>query len=163
MKNMAMKFICSLITVEDIKRSREFYEKLLGQKVEFDHGENILFEGGFAIHLKSHFSRLINDKKIKSGGNNFELYFESDDVIEIQKKLKDNGVKFIHDLKEQPWRQRVLRCYDPDKNIVEIGESLEYLCFRLSREGHSVEDILKITNMPENFIIDSIKSYNTTL
>lgn len=50
-----MRFTCSLITVEDINRSREFYEKLLQQKVNYDFDENIVFEGGFALHLKSHF------------------------------------------------------------------------------------------------------------
>lgn len=35
-----MNFICSLITVSDIKRSRDFYENVLKQKVRFDFGEN---------------------------------------------------------------------------------------------------------------------------
>ena len=58
-----MKFICSLITVEDIKRSREFYEKLLKQKVKYDFGQNVTFHGDFAIHLQSHYQKLINIKK----------------------------------------------------------------------------------------------------
>ena len=44
-----VKFICTLITVADMQRSRHFYENVLGQKVETDFGENVSF-GGFAIH-----------------------------------------------------------------------------------------------------------------
>ena len=49
-----MKYICSLITVSDIKHSRDFYENILNQKVKFDFGENITFHGDFAIHLLTH-------------------------------------------------------------------------------------------------------------
>ena len=59
-----MKYICALITVSDIKRSRDFYENILNQKVATDFGENVSFEGGFAIHLKSHYQGLIGDKTI---------------------------------------------------------------------------------------------------
>ncbi|WP_252187569.1 glyoxalase/bleomycin resistance/dioxygenase family protein [Anaeromonas gelatinilytica] len=62
---------------------------------------------------------------------NSELYFEYDDLEELQSKLKKEKVEFIHEMREQPWRQRVLRIYDPSKNIIEVGESLEYLSYRL--------------------------------
>jgi catechol 2,3-dioxygenase-like lactoylglutathione lyase family enzyme len=142
-----MKYICPLITVSDIKRSRDFYENLLNQKVKFDFGENITFHGDFAIHLQSHFKELIDNKEIRQGGNNFELYFEYDNVEQIVKLLMENNISFVHGIREQPWRQKVVRFYDPDKNIIEIGESMEYLAFRLKIEGLSIEQISKITNM----------------
>lgn len=155
-----MKYICSLITVSDIKRSREFYENLLNQKVKFDFGENITFHGDFAIHLQSHFKELINNKEIKHEGNNFELYFEYDNVEQIVKVLKDNNVSLVHDIIEQPWKQKVVRFYDPDNNIIEIGESMEYLAFRLKNEGMSIEQISQTTNMPIAFVNESIEKYN---
>ncbi len=124
-----MKFISPLITVSDIKRSRDFYENLLNQKVKFDFGENVTFQGDFSIHLRTHFRELIDNKEIRPGGNNFELYFEYDDVDQIAQKLKENNVVFVHETREQPWRQKVVRFYDPDENMIEIGESLESLCF----------------------------------
>jgi uncharacterized membrane protein (UPF0127 family) len=33
-------------------------------------------------------------------------------------------VKFIHELREQPWKQKIIRIYDPDNNILEIGEPM---------------------------------------
>jgi hypothetical protein len=91
-----MRFVCPLIVVNNIEASRIFYEKVLNQKVQCDFGENILFEGGFAIHLKSHFSDLIsiNENDIVQKSNNSELYFEEDDLDSFLQKLKD--VSSIH-------------------------------------------------------------------
>jgi catechol 2,3-dioxygenase-like lactoylglutathione lyase family enzyme len=152
-----MKFICSLITVNDIKRSRDFYEKVLNQKVKFDFGENVTFHGDFAIHLKSHFKGLIDNKEIKNQCNNFELYFEYDNLEEVVGRLKVNGITFVHAIREQPWRQKVVRFYDPDENIIEIGETLEHLSSRLFAEGMTIEKIVSITNLPADFVRKSIK------
>ncbi len=157
-----MKYICTLITVEDINISREFYEKLLQQKVKYDFGENITFEGGFALHLKSGFSKLINRKSIIKASNSFELYFEYDDVDVFVKDLEKRNIELVHDLREQPWGQKVVRFYDPDKHIIEVGESMEFLSFRLAKEGKTVKEISKITGMPTNFIIESIKQIKST-
>jgi len=146
-----VKFICPLITVTDIKKSRHFYENVLGQKVEADFGENVSF-GGFSIHLRPHFKMLIDNKEIVVGGNNFELYFEYDNVEQIVEKLKIEKVEFVHELREQPWKQLVVRFYDPDKNIIEIGETLEYLTIRLYQQGNSFNEISTMTGLDIEFI-----------
>ena len=60
-----MKYICPLLTVNDIKVSRDFYENLLGQTIKIDFGENVSFEGDFAIHLKTHFQKLLIGSMLK--------------------------------------------------------------------------------------------------
>jgi predicted enzyme related to lactoylglutathione lyase len=95
-----IKFICPLVTVSNIDLSRKFYETILKQKVKFDFGANVTFHGDFAIHLDSHFSGLIDNKKIVKGGNDFELYFEFDDLDELVGRLIQNGVEFVHPLRE---------------------------------------------------------------
>ncbi len=150
-KMQKLKFVCPLITVTDMKRSRDFYEKVLGQQVESDYGENVSF-GGFALHLRSHFKMLIDPEEITGGGNNFELYFEYDKVEQIVEKLKAEKVKFVHELREQPWKQQVVRFYDPDENMVEIGESLEYLMFRLHQQGNSLDEISKMTGVDREVV-----------
>ena len=154
-----MKFICSLITVKDINKSREFYEKILKQKVKYDFGENVTFKGDFSIHLESHFQKLINNSKILHGGNNFELYFETDNLEDIEKELRQNNIEFIHEIYEQPWRQKVMRFYDPDRNIIEIGESMEVLSYRLYKEGLKIEEIKNYLQISEEFIRDSINKF----
>ena len=154
-----IKFICPLITVADMKRSRSFYENILGQKVESDFGENISF-GVFAIHLQPHFKMLIDNKEVAGGGNNFELYFEYDNVEQICEKLKAENVEFVHELREQPWKQFVVRFYDPDKNIIEIGETIEHLIFRLHQQNYSSDEISKMTGLHKDFIEEAMLKFN---
>jgi len=154
-----VKFICPLLVVADMQRARSFYETVLGLNVIVDFGENITFEGNFALHQQAHFQSLIDGKDIKSGGNDFELYFEYDDMDEVNARLNDNQVELVHPMREQPWRQRVVRFYDPDRHIIEIGESMEYLCYRLHCEGLSSEVISQTTMMPEPFVKAGIEKY----
>ncbi len=153
-----MKFVCSLITVADINRSRTFYENVLDQKVEIDFGQNVSFTGGFAIHLRSHYKELIDNKEIQPGGNDFELYFEFDDLKSFVAKLQQNQVIFVHQMREQLWRQRVVRFYDPDGHIIEVGESMEYLSYRLSKEGMTAEEIAGATGLPVDFVKVSVET-----
>lgn len=150
-----MRFICPLIVVNNIRISRDFYENVLNQKVQFNFGENVSFEGGFAIHLKSHFSDLIskNENNILEKSNNFELYFEEENLDVFLQKLEEiSSLEYIHGLKEQPWGQRVIRFYDPDKHIVEVGEPMESVVKRFLDKGLSIEETSKRTLMPEEFV-----------
>jgi hypothetical protein len=154
-----MKYICSLVVVEDIKKSRLFFEKLLGQTVKMDFGENITFNGDFAIHQKKHYQKLIGNNVITKGSNNFELYFEDDDLGSIVLKLKEHDIELIHEIIEQPWRQKVIRFYDYDKNIIEVGERLENLAYRLFSENYTENEISKIIGLPEGTIHKLIADY----
>jgi uncharacterized glyoxalase superfamily protein PhnB len=150
-----MRFICPLIVVNEMKASRNFYENILNQKVQFDFGENVSFESGFAIHLKSHFSNLISisENDILEKSNNFELYFEEEDMDSFLQKLEEiSSIEYVHGLKEQPWGQRVIRFYDPDKHIVEVGEPMESVVKRFLSKGLSIEETSKRTLMPEEFV-----------
>ncbi len=153
-----MKFICPLIVVEDIERSRKFYETLLGQRVKLDFGENITFEGDFSIHLNSHYQDLIEGREIQTGGNGFELYFESDRIDQMTKRLEAAGVALVHPMREQPWRQKVIRFYDPDNHIIELGESMQALSYRLYDEGKGLEEISALLQLPVDAIRDFIES-----
>lgn len=147
-----MKFIGTLITVSDIERSRHFYEHLLGQRVINDFGQDVGFEGGFSIHLRSHFSGVIHHKTIEPGVNNMELYFEHDELEPLLEKLKEHSIEFVHEIEVQPWQQKVMRFYDPDGYMVEVGESMLNLCQRLHAEGLSPTDISKATSLPAEYV-----------
>lgn len=153
-----MKFMASLIVVDDVKKSRELYEGVLEQKVVADYGENITFEGGYAIHEREHFEALINKKSTKMS-NSFEIYFEHNDLEPVESKLKELGIEFVHGIIEQPWRQRCMRFYDFDKNLIEIGEGLDYTAYRLDKEGMSLEDIAKTVYMGIEGVKESILKY----
>lgn len=150
-----MTYICALIVVEDIKRSRFFYESLLQQNVKLDFGENITFHGDFAIHQRSHFQELIRHPVNRGRHNSCELYFEHNDLEDLHETLKQEGIHLLHPPVEQPWRQRVMRFYDYDENLIEVGESMEHVALRLSREGLKTEEISRITYLSES-VVDKI-------
>lgn len=149
-----MKYICPLIVVSDIKSSRDFYERILGQKVKYDFGENVQFEGDFSIHLEKHYKELLGNgnREIKKKANNFELYFETNKIDNIICMLKENEIEIIHEIIEQPWGQRVTRFYDPDYHIIEVGEKMESVVLRYYQAGMSVEEMMKRTSLPKVFI-----------
>ena len=155
-----LKFVCPLIVVEDITRSRHFYEQVLGQQVRFDFGENVAFKGDFAIHRQAHFQQLLGEPSrysVVPRAHNGELYFESDEIEAILNRLKQNSVEFIHELREQPWGQRVMRFYDPDGHIVEIGEPIETVVWRFYKQGLSIPEICKKSSMPAEFVERVVK------
>jgi catechol 2,3-dioxygenase-like lactoylglutathione lyase family enzyme len=151
-KEMEIKFISAVIMVKDVKASREFYEGLLGQRVSMDHGPNVAFEGGFAIWQKDHASEIIFNQPhpapIPAGCHAMEIYFETENLDEIRDKIAAKKIEFVHDLIEQPWGQRVLRVYDPDGAIVEVGEPMSCVIIRLLKAGLDEEEIVKHTSMP---------------
>ncbi|MDC7231625.1 MAG: VOC family protein [Spirochaetales bacterium] len=150
----------ALITVEDVKKARYFYETLLQQKVVLDFGENLTFQGEFSIHLRSHFEGVIGSRVARGRHNNCELYFEHDDLEEVETLLKKEGIEFLHPITEQPWRQKVMRFYDYDGNLIEVGESMSHTAFRLSQEGLEISEISRITYISEKEVKSAIQKYS---
>jgi hypothetical protein len=162
---MKIKYICPLITAQDIGKSRKFYENILDQEVEIDHGANVSFKGGFAIHDAEHYRKLLgypflrdpllNESSTINNNlekNFMELYFESEYLDDVQKKLESVNCRFLHKIMEQPWGQRVMRFYDPDGYIIEVGEPLELVVRRFAAEGFSTEEISERCSVPEEFV-----------
>lgn len=155
-----LKFISPLIVVDDIGRSRLFYEQLLGQKVKIDFGQNVVFEGEFAIHLKPHFQSLLGEAEkfpVARKAHWGELYFEMDDLEQVYQRLNEAGVEFIHPVREQPWGQRVMRLYDPDSHVIEIGETMEAVVWRFYKQGLPIDVISQKSAMPREFVEKVIK------
>ncbi len=155
-----LKYMGPLIVVEDIARSRNFYENVLGQKVEIDFGPNVSFVGNFSIHLKSHFQELLGGAArvpVTQKAHNGELYFETDDIEAAHQKMKQAGVEFIHEIQEQPWAQRVMRLYDPDGFVLEFGENMEVVVRRLHGQGLTDGQIQVKTGMPMEFVQHVLK------
>jgi Glyoxalase-like domain len=115
----------------------------------------VSFKGGFAIHDRDHFHELVNNGSINENNNVnalIELYFVSEEIEALNKKLESLDVVFLHNIREQPWGQRVLRFYDPDDYIIEVGESMEAVVTRFAAEGLEVEEISQISSMPVEFV-----------
>ena len=80
--------------------------------------------------------------------NRLELYFESEHIIEDYETLKAAGVIFLHEIHEEIWGQRTIRFFDPDKHLIEIGESMYQFVKRFYIQGLSIEQVSERTFIP---------------
>jgi uncharacterized glyoxalase superfamily protein PhnB len=150
-----LKYMGPLIAVEDIAVSRRFYEGCLGQKVKYDFGVNVTFEGDFSIHSKASLAELLaggEQVAFNPGAHEGELTFETDEIEMIEQKLREVGAKFIQPIQEQPWGQRAMRVCDPDGHLLEIGEDMQVVARRYHHQGASVESICQKTGMPRYYV-----------
>jgi catechol 2,3-dioxygenase-like lactoylglutathione lyase family enzyme len=151
---MTCTYQSSAIFVRDIAASRRFYEGLLGQEVEMDHGTSLTFKGGFALWQVDHAFQTIYerspepDRAGSTGQHNYELHFETADAAEASVRLSEAGVEFVHPLREMPWGKRIFRVRDPDRHVVAIGEPMHAVIARLLGQGMSARAVAERTGMP---------------
>lgn len=150
-----MNFKGPLLVVTDLQASKTFYQEVLEQTIQFDFGENIVFECGLSLQLRPHFAKMleIDEQGILKGTHNFELYFETDELDRAIAQLEARySPIYIQRLVEHPWGQRVTRFYDPDRNIIELGESMNSVVKRMLREGCSVEETANKSQHPIAYV-----------
>lgn len=155
-----MKLHSTLIAVNDLEKSIEFYKNILDQEVALDLGWNKFMSGGFSIQKNFEVLLGIDKKDIIQKPNNMELYFEVDDFDTFVKKLEKYNVEYVHPPKKYDWQQRVVRIYDPDYHIIEIGESMKVIALRYLNEGYSVEQTAEIIQHPIEFVKGCIENNN---
>lgn len=149
-----LKYNLALIAVRDVEVSKQFYHDLFDQEVVLDLGRNVTLSGGFA--LQQDFDELVGIPKstVLRQSNNMELYFEVDDFDAFLHRLDTypGGVEYVHPPKKYEWLQRVVRIYDPDWHMIEIGESMAVIARRLLGEGLSVEQTAAHIQHPTEFV-----------
>jgi len=69
------------------------------------------------------------------------LYFEVDNIDEAISLIEQHHCKILHPLHEESWGQQTIRLFDPDGNIIEIGESMKTFLHRMLTKGMSLEEI----------------------
>lgn len=151
-RGICMKYGGLLVSVSDMEKSKNFYEKVMEQKIGMDLGTHVSFESGFS--LQSNYEELVGEKlDLHYKSNVFQLYFEVENLELWETKLKNmTGLEFIHHSKEYPWGQRVMRFYDYDKHIVEVSESMTSVARRFLSSGLSVEETAERTMFPVEFV-----------
>ena len=137
-----MKFTYMVISVADINSARKFYEDLFGLEVFQNYGRNIAFTCGLA--LQQDFDWLVNlpKEKVLKKSNNAEIVFEEQDFNGFLNKLKEYpDIEYLGDVIEHSWGQRVIRFYDWDGHIIEVGEDMEMVIKRFLDSGMSMEEV----------------------
>ena len=111
-----------LIVVNDIERSVRFYKELFGLQIIVNQEGNVIMSEGLVLQDK-----LIWEKSLKKDvipkSNMTELYFEEEDIEAFIKKLKscEFVIEYINELMTDERGRKIVRFYDPDGNLIEVG------------------------------------------
>lgn len=150
-----MKFKNPLVVVKDMEKSKAFYREVLGLRVVSDFGANVVLTGGLAMQTEESW-REFTGKDISYGGNDGEVYFEEDNFDAFAEKLEGiSGIEYVHPVIEHRWGQRVVRFYDPDRHIIEVGENMKTVCRHFLDSGMTPEETAVRMDVP----LKAVKAY----
>ena len=113
------------ITVRDLARSRNFYEKVLGLKFLFDAGTMVFFQCG-TVRLM--IGSAEEGKPFVAAGT--ILYFKVADLVVTHRILAEQGVPFIqlpHQVARMPGHDLWMAFLkDPDENTIGLMSELAF-------------------------------------
>lgn len=117
-----MKLKNILLVVEDIEKSKQFYHDLFGLDTILDNDGNMILTEGLVLQEKKIWSEFLG-KEIISKNNSCELYFEERDIEAFVEKLEKlyPSISYVNKLMTHTWGQKVVRFYDFDGNLIEVG------------------------------------------
>ena len=117
-----MKLKNVLIVVKDIEKSRKFYHDLFGIDLVLDNDGNMILTEGLVLQDEKIWKSFL-DRDIVPKSNSCELYFEEQDIEAFIEKLEKlyPDIEYVNRLMTHSFGQRVIRFYDLDGNLIEVG------------------------------------------
>lgn len=117
-----MKLKNVLIVVKDIEKSRQFYNELFGLDLVLDNDGNMILTEGLVLQDEKIWKELLG-KEILPESNSCELYFEEQNIEAFAEKLERLYplIRYVNKLVVHSWGQKVVRFYDLDGNLIEVG------------------------------------------
>ena len=117
-----MRYRGTLIVVKDCAQALAFYKNVLGLELLQDNDGNMELSGGIYLQEAQYWERFIG-REIVRRSNSCELYFEETDIEAFVKKLEKlyPDTEYVNRLMTHSWGQKVVRFYDPDRNLIEVG------------------------------------------
>ncbi len=124
-----MRQVDTIVLVNDIKKTQEFYKDFFSLEVLHDWGNMVVFNNRLAFHQldkiepKEIMKDVLSQSLIKQ--NDFIIYIELENknIYELFHELKEKNIDIIHDVVTLPW-QKIFRIYDIDGHIIEIGSPI---------------------------------------
>ena len=117
-----MKLKNVLIVVKDIEKSRQFYNDLFGLDLVLDNDGNMILTEGLVLQDEKIWKELL-EKEIRPESNSCELYFEEQNIEAFAEKLERlyPSIRYVNKLVVHSWGQKLVRFYDLDGNLIEVG------------------------------------------
>ena len=125
-----MKLSGFLIVVKDIKKAERYYHDLFGLDMLVDNDGNMILSGGLVLQEEKYWCNFIG-KDVIPQNNACELYFEEENIDAFYEKLKTlyPETEFVNPPMTHSWGQKVVRFYDPDGNLIEVGTPVNRMIF----------------------------------
>lgn len=125
-KEGKMRLKNTLIVVEDINKSVAFYKELFGLQVIRDFDGNVIMTEGLVLQERKIFEKFI-ERECTPRNNMSELYFEEADIERFVEKLEASSfqIEYVNKLMTHSWGQSVVRFYDLDGNLIEVGTPVQ--------------------------------------
>ena len=81
-------------------------------------------------------------ERVLKKSNNAEIVFEEQDFDGFLNKLKAySDIKYLGEVIEHSWGQRVIRFYDLDEHLIEVGEDMQMVVKRFLASGMTMEEV----------------------
>lgn len=117
-----MKLKNILLVVKDIEKSRQFYHDLFGLATILDNDGNMILTEGLVLQDEKIWNKFLGKDRIPRN-NSCELYFEEQDIEGFIQKLEKlyPSIEYVNRLMTHSCGQKVIRFYDLDGNLIEVG------------------------------------------
>ena len=111
-----------LIAVNDMDKAIRFYKEIFGLQVILNQDGNVILSKGLVLQDAKIWKKFL-EKELIPKNNMSELYFEEPDVEAFVRRLEksDFEIEFVSRLLIHSWGQKVVRFYDLDGNLIEVG------------------------------------------
>lgn len=146
-----------LLAVADMERSLAFYETVLDLRVVLDFGANKTLTGGLCLQTLDTWRSFLGTDQVAFGGNDAEIYFEEDRFDAFAERLSTLPIQYVHPVKEHRWGQRVVRFYDPDRHIIEVGENMAAVCRRFLDSGLTPEQTAERMDVSLEYVRERLR------
>ena len=117
-----MKLKNILIVVKDIEKSKQFYHDLFGLNPILDNDGNMILTEGLVLQDEKIWKNFLGKETVWKN-NSCELYFEEREIEAFAQKLENlyPSIEYVNRLMTHSWGQKVIRFYDLDGNLIEVG------------------------------------------
>lgn len=152
-----MRYMSTLLAVRDMAESIRFYREVLGLEVVQDFGANVALTGGVALQTLESWREFIGGKPVTLQSHTGELYFEESDMDTFLKKLEGEDISYVHPPLEHRWGQRVVRFYDPDGHIIEVGEEMVRVVKWFIQSGMTEEQVARRIDVSLDYVRECLE------
>jgi len=158
---MKIKFDSTVLIVREFDIMKDFYLNILQQEVEHDFGNCISLKCGITIwQLKEEYPivKKLGSTHRKEGNQNLEMCFTTERIDEVSQRLSQIKIRYLHRMEEETWGQKTIRFFDPENNLIQVGESIPAFVKRLFNSGMSIEEVASKTGVESGKVKDIVQN-----